>query len=302
MVSSIRKQLKQEKTAKLTKAVMELFESNCKQTAACLSAAETGHGDGSTCSEADSGLGKSPCCAENSDARAAAAADTAADFIGKAVLLAEGVVKSESPPVELQQELANLDDQFKQLQVQGILGGIPDLSDSSSSTSKETKTNHGTNTASSDATASSMPAATTNESSESTKAKLLCKGACHLLREQIIKVHKDLEKKWQKLKESGKLHIVGENETSSEASDDEMEAIDADGATEAAESCDTPSSGTVKPNTPVVSVDCTPRAKLELDLKTEQENIEALLKSPMTPQTPAEVRAKLEFNENGKHY
>lgn len=62
----------------------------------------------------------------------------------------------------------------------------------------------------------------TLSSSHSTKAKDLCQTACRLLKEQIMKVHEDLAKKWQKLRELGILKALGHEDN------DEEEATEAD--------------------------------------------------------------------------
>ena len=118
--------------------------------------------------------------------------------------------------------------------------------------------------------------------------RVLCQRACHLVAVQVVKVQSDLEEKWQTLKKEGKLRILEEEE------DEEMDEVK-DGLKSPDGKLDLNAvEGTVQTDTD--------KSQLKLDLPASPSDGDDafLLKSPVTPQTPAEVKAKLEYNRHGR--
>ncbi len=293
-ISTIRKELKREKAAKIARQVLELFESNCRQ----VQVQADGESDKKKKKKRDIG-GKpqeSP-VKQNSDVK-----DTDCDqkvalshVTGSSGHVAGSDAGAEGGVVETAAEVIGAD-------------GKTDCE----SQVHEDKL-------------SQAEAIQTALNPNSAKAKDLCQTACRLLKEQIVKVHQDLEKKWQKLKDAGQLHVLGEDEEEEELEDEELDRIVAKAATAAGvtdEELTSPTKPVVKllgeaaEPVPTLggSTDLVPltgpegdikdkRAGLGLDLQQTTPDVEQLINKvwePPTPQTPAEIRAKLLYNVDGR--
>ena len=190
-------------------------------------------------------------------------------------------------------------DSQKEAEVKGESGATAEVKDAATGEGNVEKSGEG-------ATAAADAPTSKHGKGCSSKAKDLCQTACRLLKEQIVQVHDDLEKKWQELKEAGRLRVVGEEDEDSDSDEFPLNLGDG-GCSTAATTPGIPTPGTpsgagdsIPPPTPDGKAPGRPGLGLDLTITTQDMAEEARKASAATPQTPAEIRAKILCNVEGK--
>ena len=196
-ISLIRKELKREKAAKIARQVLELFESNCKQ----VKVKEEGE-------KAESQEGKQRKRSKNKEE-------------GKTGD-ASGALGASASMVEM-----------------GASGGGSGGGGSASETNLSVRETNDICTQTDESSPESVTkdaavhahtpardaAVQTMVSVRSANAKDLCQTACRLLKEQIVKVHEDLTRKWDRMRELGILKALGHDEDDEETTEADIKAL-----------------------------------------------------------------------------
>ena len=136
---------------------------------------------------------------------------------------------------------------------------------------------------------------------------LVSRMVCRCLQALLGKVLTDLSDKWEELRKSGKLKVLGDDDDDGDGAivddvdigdsvDQEVSLSRENSSLNEGSSVDPAGF----PSDDAASKQSLNRAQLELQLKSQsQENAAAVFQSPLTPQTPADIRAKLDFNREG---
>ena len=361
-IQTIKKELKREKAAKIARQVLELFESNCKHSGG--SEKQPAEEDSTVTSDINKSEKRKKKGTKDGGGRVtegsggggvSGVGDQGEDASSPAVQTTppqtQPLAESEQPNVSHGNEKNEADS---------------DASEVTPQDAKEKQASKVEDTAEAEATGgpgvvaegagapptpankdpSPLDAVARLEVENALRAKDLCQEACRLLKEQIMRVHEDLEKKWQKLQAAGLLpRQEDEGLDDTLIPQDKLAAVEklvatAEEATANAMAMLTPTkkplndtkavaaedkSETQLPSTPTdptatptkapqPAADPKTPGKLEagadkaaardglgLDLADVNMTPEKQLWEPPTPQTPAEVRAKLEYNKDGKY-
>lgn len=319
-IQTIKKELGREKAAKIARQVLELFENNCKRTEG------KGEKDEENGLVTENSKGEKKKRKGTKDGGGRGVECGAGEHGDPSALGVDGAtVTSLSPDSQGDQSAAGGIDATKLQASHEASGPVEDGSDTAATLAMASG---------GEAEKATQPeGANSIEMEKALHAKDLCQEACRLLKEQIVKVHVDLEKKWKKLQEAGLLPKQDdEGVDDSLVPPEKLAAVEklvanAAEATANAKAMlslrnldlkDSPSPDK-EAQSPVSDMDNQPpsemtpvkpsfkersaaRDGLGLDLtpKTTLTSPEHQTWEPPTPQTPAEVRAKLEYNKDGK--
>ena len=293
VMASIRAELKVEKTFKIAKQVMRMISDNCERMA------QKTTEEAVECKENGEGQGDSKVTDPKSE-----------DQTGRCEGAQGRGEPAECPKLELAEDIST---DFSRLSCHSAAGDDSNGRSSESASTKEDKS-------STRSSAERVVESPSEERARAAKAKELCQQACHLLRQQIIQVHSDLESKWARLTgmEANNSSNCKSDAASGEVANKEATDKEASQATGFNPPLETPSQAVHNDGSPVANSavsdsprHCSrPQPNLELAVKkciedcegggSTEEAVEALLRTPLTPQTPAEIRAKLEVNVDGQ--
>jgi len=138
---------------------------------------------------------------------------------------------------------------------------------------------------------------------------LVSRMVCRCLESLLGKVLTDLTDKWEELKKCGKLKVLGDDEEDDDDDDDDgnNDGDSVDQVKNLSKDDAVLSEGSsVDPieylSEVLMSTNSSDRARLQLQLTpTCQGKGADIFQSPITPQTPADIRAKLDFNKEGEY-
>ena len=229
VTSTIRQELKKERTAKLTRQVSEKYESNrlAQEAANTVSEAGVDVQESTTvddCAVAtittvESGASNTVQATEEApryDSEAFTTEDEAVAAIQTLINKSEmTALTADIVEMSLESLKEKIEDSCKKCRTPNVFVSteVRSMADKSCSTETKTLCDKAVGTEEEE-----LPGGVTFASQEAVEghAKALCQEACHLVGIQIVKVQRDLEEKWQQLKDAGKLRVLQDEEEEQE--------------------------------------------------------------------------------------